>query len=404
MIKQKIYYALLIAGCVIVQACGSPDKADSHEGHNHETEEHDHEQEGHEGHDHSSEKAGEEHENEIVFTEKQVANTLSFKIVDIKPQVFHDVIKVSGQIVSAPGDETLISAPITGIVKFSGNIVEGYSVTSGQSLFRISGENLGENSISTKLIESRSTYEVAKAEYDRASALVEDKIISQQEFEKIKSSYKQAEANYRNLSKGMSGSERTISASMTGYVKNLLVQPGQYVEVGAPIASITKNRRLVLRADASQRYAARIRSVQSANFITPYDNECYDLKELNGRLVSIGRSAGNSFYIPVSFEFDNKGNIIEGSYVDVYLKSTPIQDAIVVPKTAIIEEQGHYFVFVQVADEVYEKKEVSLGISDGQNFQIVGGIIAGEKIVFEGAYALKLASQKSEVPEHSHSH
>lgn len=414
--KKNILYTLLVAACLIFYSCGKNVEKDEHEGHDHGTEGHNHnDHEGHdhdhEGHDHgdegeektSAEKGG-EHENEIVFTQKQAANILSFKVVKIEPQTFYDVIKVSGQIVSAPGDEAMISAPITGIVKFSGNITEGYSVSSGQSLFRISGENLGENSVSTKLIEVKSVYENAKSEYDRASALIGDKIISQQEFDRIKSEYKQAEANYKNLARGMSGLERTVNAPMTGFLKNIMVQSGQYVEVGTPIASVTKNQKLILRADVSQRYASRVRSVQSANFTTPYDNVNYDLKDLNGRLVSFGKTAGNSFYIPVNFEFDNKGDIVAGSYVEVYLKSSPLQGAMVVPKVALIEDQGHYFVFVQEAAEVYEKREVQIGATDGTNFQILKGISAGDKVVFEGAYALKLASQQSEVPAHSHSH
>lgn len=410
--RKNIFYALLIAVCMLIQSCGGGSESHDHEGHDHSTEEgHDHDHEGHdhdhdEDHEHGSSEKKEEdnHENEIVFTQKQVANTLDFRVEAIEAQPFYDVIKVSGQIVSAPGDEALISAPITGIVKFSSSITEGSSVGAGQSLFRISGENLGENSISTKLVESKSIYENAKSEYDRASSLIQDKIISQQEFDRIKSEFKQAEANYKNLSQGMRGLERTVNAPMTGFLKNVMVQSGQYVEVGTPIASVTQNRRLILRADVSQRYASKVRSVQSANFITPYDNASYDLKDLNGRLVSIGRSAENSFYIPVNFEFDNKGDIVEGSFVEVYLKSASISDAIVLPKGALVEDQGHYFVFVQVDKEVYEKKEVAIGAHDGKNFQIIRGVSVGDKAVKEGAYALKLASQQSEMPAHSHSH
>lgn len=63
----------------------------------------------------------------------------------------------------------------------------------------------------------------------------------------------------------------------------------------------------------------KIRSVISANFKTPYDKTVYTLSALNGRLVSYGKSISQEYYVPVNFEFDNIGQIISGSYVEVYL-------------------------------------------------------------------------------------
>ena len=89
------------------------------------------------------------------------------------------------------------------------------------------------------------------------------------------------------------------------------MKEGDYVTIGQPLVSITQNRRLFLRAEVSEKYYPSLRTIGSANFKTPYDNKVYELKELNGRLLSFGKSAGeNSFYVPVTFEFDNKGDII----------------------------------------------------------------------------------------------
>lgn len=102
------------------------------------------------------------------------------------------------------------------------------------------------------------------------------------------------------------------------------MKEGDYVTIGQPLVSITQNRRLFLRAEVSEKYYPSLRTIGSANFKTPYDNKVYELKELNGRLLSFGKSAGeNSFYVPVTFEFDNKGDIIPGSFVEVYLLSSP---------------------------------------------------------------------------------
>ena len=60
--------------------------------------------------------------------------------------------------------------------------------------------------------------------------------------------------------------------------------------------------------------------IQTANFMTPYDNALYKLSDLRGRLLSYGLASDmNSFYVAVTFEFDNKGAVIPGAFVEIFL-------------------------------------------------------------------------------------
>ena len=74
-----------------------------------------------------------------------------------------------------------------------------------------------------------------------------------------------------------------------------------------------------------------------------------------------------------------------------------------VPLSAITEEQGLYFVYVQEHDEDYVKRQVTLGDSDGLRRIVISGLKPGEKVVAKGAYNVKLASMSTEIP-HGHSH
>jgi RND family efflux transporter MFP subunit len=347
-------------------------------------------------------------ENIVVFTNEQAENILDFSVETLVSRTFYRTLKTSGQILSAPGDEVIVAATMGGIATVSeSKLVEGMLVSQGQQLFSISGDKLADNNHILRLNEARIALESAKTEYERDLILVADTIVSLKEFQQAKWAYEQAKLNYNTLSTGISGNGKVVTSPMSGYVKNLLIQSGQYVETGQPMATITHNRRLVLRADVSQRYLPIIKNVQTAAFATPYDGTVYDLADLNGKLLSFGKSSdGNSFYTPVSFEFDNRGNMIEGAFVEVYLKSQPVADALALPVSALIEEHGRFFVFVQQEDDddEYLKTEVSVGDSDGQNRQILKGLKAGQKVVTKGAYALKLASMRGFAPEHSHEH
>lgn len=62
------------------------------------------------------------------------------------------------------------------------------------------------------------------------------------------------------------------------------------------------------------------------------------------------------YYIPVTFEFDNRGDVIPGSFVGVYLLSEERQGVISLPVSAITEEQGLNFVYLQVDAECYRNR------------------------------------------------
>ena len=374
----------------------------SHEGHNHEHEGHDHEHETaeeHAGHNHESKAT--KHSDEIIFPKAQAAKT-TFEVREIQPASFNQVVKTTGQVLAAPGDEAVIVATSNGVVSFSSNkLTEGTKVQKGQSLFQISSKDIAEGDFYTKV---KATYEAAKASYDRAEALVKDKIISQKEFESTKLEFENAKTAYNAVSNNKTAKGVSVNAPINGHMKNILVKEGEYITVGQPLATVSQNQRLVLRAEVSQRYYNAMQSVKSANFKTPYDNKVYSLEDLNGRLLSFGKTSNeNSFFIPVSFEFDNKGEVIPGSFVEVYLISSPIENTLSIPVSALTNEMGIYYVYVQIDEEGYRKQEVALGANNGKEVQIIKGLHPGDRVVTQGAYQVKMASASGAIP-HGHSH
>jgi multidrug efflux pump subunit AcrA (membrane-fusion protein) len=108
--------------------------------------------------------------------------------------------------------------------------------------------------------------------------------------------------------------------------------------------------------------------------------------------------------LPVFFEIDNTGEIIPGSVVEVYLHSGAIESALVIPVTALIEEQGKFYAYVQTAGESFEKRELTLGATDGIAVQVLNGIQKDERVVIKGAYQIKLATMSGTMPAHGHEH
>jgi RND family efflux transporter MFP subunit len=404
---KKIYLAAFIAASILTfSSCGNnsahSEATEEHAGHDHdEDDDHDHDHEAGEEHDHDHD-GHEHHPGEIAFSKAQ-AEAAGLAVENVAAAPFSSVIKSGGQIQAPQGDEQTVVATSAGVVTFANNsISEGMSVRAGETLATVSAKNLQDGDPQVK---ARIAYETAEKELKRAERLIGDKIISAREYEQARSNYETAKAIYQAQAGSTGANGVRISAGMTGFLKQLLVSQGQYVAVGQPIAVIAQNRRLQLKALVPESRYKQLRTVTSANFKPAYDKETtYKLSDLNGRLISYGKSTSeSSAFIPVIFEFDNVGDLIPGSYVDVYLLGQVTENVISVPLSAVTEEQGLYFVYVKIEDEAYVKRQVTLGDNNGERIVIKSGLSEGEPVVVKGAYNVKMASVTTAIP-HGHQH
>lgn len=377
---RTILLSLLIAIAMTMMGC-----------HQHSGDEHHHD--SHEGHDHS--------EDFIFFTQEQ-ADAANMKVEILSPDTFRQVIKTSGIVMASQGDEYTISSTANGIVSFyKSSIVPGTVVKAGEPIVTVSSNALPEGD---RIAKTKLAYETALKEFERASSLVKDQIISVKKYEQIRLAYETAKMEYEAQASNYSKNGVRVTSSINGFVKNLYVSQGDFVSVGQPIATISQNKKLQLRAEVSEKYFGSISSISGANFKMAYDNKLYKLSELNGRLISHGKASDEeSFFIPITFEFDNIGNIIPGSFAEIFLLSTAQLNKISVPVSAITEEQGLYFVYTKMDDEHYSKQEVTLGESNGERVAVISGLSDGDKIVTNGVYQVKLVATPSVMPEgHTH--
>lgn len=368
---------------------------------------HDHESHGDahekEVHEHENKDAHEGHEGEIIFSQAQ-AKAVGLTTETVKAGPFNDVIKVSGQIMASSLGEHTVVASSSGIVTLMpAATTEGNRINSGQTIASISSRNLQDGDPTER---ARIDYETALREYNRSKTLASQKIISQKEMELVEQRFRTAKANYEGIAKTVTDRGVSVKAGMSGYVKNISVTQGDYVSMGQPIMTITQTRRLMLRADMPQQRYGQLKTVSTANFRPASDNKIYKLKDLNGKLLSYGKTAQQTGpYITVTFEFDNVGDLMAGTYADVYLIGSERQGVISIPKTALTEEQGIFHVYTKVKGEkdAYLKREVTIGQDNGQRVEIISGLHNGDEVVTKGTYQIKLASIQTTIP-HGHSH
>jgi RND family efflux transporter MFP subunit len=340
--------------------------------------------------------------NTTVFTKEQ-SWKIDYSTNFPKKEPFGQIIKTTAQILSSQGDEIIVSAKTNGIVVLSNNsVLEGKVVSSGQVLFSISGSGLADNNSSVRFAEAKNNFEKAKSDYERIKELAKDKIVSEKDLLIAQNQYNNTKAIFDNLNQNFSSTGQNVTSPINGFVKQLFVQNGTYVESGQPVLTITQNKTLVLRAEVQQKYSSILGSINSANIRTLHDNQTYTFEQLNGKVLSYGKTTNTDNYlIPISLQIDNLGSFIGGEFVEIYIKTLTNTQALTVPNSSLMEEQGNYFVYVQITPELFEKREVKIGATDGLNSEIQQGISTNERIVTKGAILIKLAQATGTLDAHS---
>ena len=419
---MKKYPLAALALCYI--ACGGPEtpsgqhdaavlEAHDHDhtahDHDHDAHDHEHEHDAHDAHDHEHDAHDHEHEHdahdahagghsdEIVFTTRQAAMG-EFALEQAVRAPFAPVIKVSGQIVSSPADYREVVAPAAGQVQLEARIAPGVRVAAGEPIARIVSRNLADGDTYARVA---SEYEYARTQWERAEKLIEDRIITRSDYQQAKRDYQTARQAYLAL-EGSDEKGVAVRAPLTGYLRSVEVVPGAYVEKGGLLFSLVRSSRGRLEVDVPQKYYARLPEVASAVF-TAQDGSVYDTDSLNGRVVSYTRSVSPSGLLSLTMEYDVVSDIPQGAFVQASLRLRDKKDAITVPLSALTEEQGMYFVYVQLDEEGYQKRPVTVGQDDGVRAEILSGLQPGETFVSQGAYRVKLASASGAIP-HSHEH
>lgn len=384
--NKPILLTLSSVFCLYFSACKAHNSDDlSHHNHNHNH-----------SHEHTEHNDAESHDEIMLNPEMAERFGVATEKVAIAP--FHDALKVSGEILPSPTDAAILVAPTSGIIKFRSCILLGSKVNAGSIIASISSNNI---SGGDKNLAARATYEAAKRELDRIKPLYDEKLVTATDYNNALKAYEEAKAGY-----SATASTGSITSPITGAITSIDVAEGQYVETGTPIATVSSSAHLTVRADVPQKYLSQINSFSDAAISLPYSDSAITLSSIGGkRNNSLNTVTATPGYIPVYFSFNNNGEFIAGTSIDVYLRSDNAADLISVPLSALSEQQGQFYVFVRLDDECYRKCLVKTGRNNGERIEIKSGLAPGDNVVVSGTTTVRIAESSGAVPEgHSHNH
>lgn len=308
----------------------------------------------------------------------------------------------SGTIEPAAGRYAEVAAPISGLVDATGvggSPAPGSRVARGQVLAWIA-PSLGDGG--SAYAEARARLREAVDEHARARRLVEAEAAPTRRLHESEIRLDAARQALVALGDPSESGRVAIRAPLGGVVARRTITPGSRVEAGTTLFTIVDPSTVWLTVNVPAVQASRIGRTSGASFMLDGDSQWREARAM----VSTGSIIDPmSRTLPVIYQVPNPGGAVKvGAMARVRIRTGASAAGVVIPASAIIEEDGRPVAYVQVEGETFEKRLLSLGAQDGGRVLVLEGLKAGERVVTGAAYQVRLASLSTSAPAHGHEH
>ena len=124
----------------------------------------------------------------------------------------------------------------------------------------------------------------------------------------------------------------------------------------------------------------------------------------NGSLIAVGGMVdAQTRTVPVIFEFANPERLLRlGLTARIQVFAGGGQEAVLIPASAVQDENGAQVVYVQIGGARFERRMVQTGARDGDRIAVISGLEAGQRVVSKGAYLVRLSTSKAAAAGHAH--
>jgi membrane fusion protein, heavy metal efflux system len=196
-----------------------------------------------------------------------------------------------------------------------------------------------------------------------------------------------------------------LIAPIAGRVIEVSAVEGEQVQGGQLMYRILDDDQVWLAARVGEFDAGRLSDSPSARVRLDdgssrwLDLETEALVDMAGSIVDQDRA------IVVRYAIENAQHRLRpGLSVTAFIETRRTMDAVTIPDDAVLLDAGRPVVFVHLSGETFEKRHVELGIRDGPQIEVRSGVDAGQRVVTQGGYAVKLAGQEPADIGHGHVH
>jgi membrane fusion protein, heavy metal efflux system len=337
----------------------------------------------------------------ISFLKEQQWKTVGFKTAFASEGSVSGSFTAPANIEAAAGRFAEVTAPVSGLVDESSvaqSPAPGQRVSRGQALAGLT-PSLGESG--SAYAEARARLREAEDEYERAKRLVAAEAIPKRRLHEAEIRLDAARETLAGFG-GAAAGRVSVRSPLTGVIVKRTIAPGSRVDAGASLFTIVDPSIVYVTAHVPAAQASLVTQRSVATFRMEGSPRAYTAR----RIVSIGSVIDpQSRTLPVIYEVPNPDRSLKiGANARVGVSTGQRVQGVVIPESAVLDEDGRPIVYVQAEGETFERRDIEIGGRDGTRVLVLNGVKAGERVVTGAAYQVRLASLSTAVPAHGHEH
>ncbi|MDE3200184.1 MAG: efflux RND transporter periplasmic adaptor subunit [Acidobacteriota bacterium] len=259
------------------------------------------------------------------------------------------------------------------------NLNEGI-VKSRKQLFAqgaIPGRDL--DTAEAALVQAKTAYEAAKTNLESMQ-----KINRQADLKAAKGQLTSAEGKLKSADAMVNYSE--IRSPIDGVVTERPLYAGETAAAGTPLITVMETSTLLAKAHLAQSVVQNMKLGDTAK-VSVAGIE----KPVNAivSLISPALDPGSTT-VEVWLKIDNKSGALKvGTPVNVVVTGRRVVNALKIPQSAVLTaEDGTKSVMVIGNDGAAHRKQVTLGIVDGDDVQVLSGLSPTDEVITSGSYGL----------------
>lgn len=338
-------------------------------------------------------------------------------------------VRVPAMVAARPGSQAAVTAPLAGrLFAAPGKALPmvGDTVQAGQTLALVQPMA---SELALKLAEAEAEavraklgVEQAEQTFKRTQKLAQAEAKSARELQEAEFALKSAQARLDAARAVQSAFQQARASTGEGNasvpaielkapIAGMVVAQtgaalGEWVTPDKPLFTLLDAGMVFVEARVPESVVGRLSGAKGATAELPGERGAFLplTGEGRGRLVFLSPQVNTATRtVALVYEANNRdGRFRVGQQLMLHVESAHAEDAVAIPDAAIVEEGGQPVAFVQVSGEAFEKRELTLGIRDGNFVQVLRGVSEGERVVTKGAMAIRLAAASNVIPAHGH--
>ena len=253
--------------------------------------------------------------------------------------------------------------------------------------------------------EATQTLRLAGAEHEAARAM---KRSYEHAHERLVALRLKALPSEREAARSTSAYRMPLVAPIAGEIVSVRHIEGEHMDAQQEVFRIVNVEHVWIEADISEFDLSELAQNPGATMALPaYPDRSFDiLNGGGGRLVNIASVVDpETRTLTIVYEMPNaEGLFRTGMFANVFLETRTATSVVAVPDEAIVKDNGRPTAYVLIDGEHFQRRELELGVRDNGFVEVIRGVAEGERVVTQGAYAIKLASLSPASFGHGHGH